>query len=172
MDERALVRLRAGYQRLQCRSAVGVGCGQRRPDRAPAGYRRKSHRSEKRAESQDRPPSRHGYARAGAQLRPRKRDRPCPPRSLFFQIGYCSGGKIGHRQRAALVVMSEKLRHAAGYRPRGTLHPACLVEIASDGRAPIGRDPQLGQCALHTDRTARQVDPPNVGGNSAAERTA
>ncbi len=53
--------------------------------------------------------------------------------------------------------------------PRRLLHPGHLVAAAGHRDAPIGRDLQPGERALDADRAGRQVDAPDIRGDTPGE---
>jgi hypothetical protein len=77
--------------------------------------------------------------------------------------------QIGHDQDPAGLVLSQQLGHGLGHHRAGPAHPAGFVEIALDRRLPVGGDPELGQRPLDADRTARQLDPPDVRGDPSGQ---
>ncbi len=77
--------------------------------------------------------------------------------------------KVGHRQHAGVLILTQQCRHGARCGQTSDLHPACFIDVALDRRAPVGIHAQLGQGALDADWAAAEVDPPNVGRHATCQ---
>ena len=93
-----------------------------------------------------------------------------PSRSASFQSGWSAGGRKLITSTPSARMLAEHARRAARLRRVGGLHPARLVAVALDRRAPVGGHAQLRQGALRADRTARGVDAPDVRRDAAGQR--
>ena len=76
-----------------------------------------------------------------------------------------------HGEATCRLILPQQLGHRAGQSAIRFGQPACLINIAHNGRAPIGGDFQLGQCAFDANIAAIwQAEAPDIGRNAARQR--
>ena len=166
------VRLRRLHQRLDPRRQVRMARAPSPAGRARGGCRRRSHRWRTR-------PRARGRAAENAWMRAST----CADGARRVRVGVAVAQRllpqhvarrleVAHHQHAEARMLAEHLGGAAGRRVLRHLHPARLVQVALDRRAPVGGDAQLRQGALGAHRPARGVDLPDVGGDAAGQRPA
>ena len=70
--------------------------------------------------------------------------------------------QIGHREASGRVVSPEQARHAGGEDAGRHGEPVPFVPISGGRHLPEGIYFEPGERSLHADRTAGQLDPPDV----------
>jgi len=80
------------------------------------------------------------------------------------------GRQIPDDKRARFRVLTEDLGHRAGHDRRRQAKPARLVDVSFRRHMPIGRDLELGKCALDAHLADRQHRAPDVGRHTARQR--
>ncbi len=79
------------------------------------------------------------------------------------------GLEVLHRQHLGRRIMAEQCRSAARNGGVGAGDPARFVQVPFDRRVPVGCHEQAFERALHADRSRREIDPPDVGGDTAGQ---